>query len=317
MFTEKSKENWHMKENLHLLELLQNAPPFANAYIDSSQHSQNVIYLNINALLLSKDCVKYPLHFINNGLIAQDQKIIEQYSGVSEGYRYNFNLLKPSEMQNIETNYSFTFFGELLHDFYPCFIPKLFSTRPFTPTSNHPKLDYNQQRLIHLLPSEMHSSRPDDAYDELEICLDNALYDHPIFTKQEGTRTYELFVNNKFNTLDWHLQNSSSLNEIILFLDQIKTTYACMFEDKSRHSDTIDCFINEIINHRKNMKIQDAKPLEINGIMNHCSILSFYDIDLNFKVVSKSINHSRQIAAVLAYVYLLIKELRPKCYNNA
>jgi hypothetical protein len=38
-----SEEYRPMMECFHLLELIQNAPPYANAYIDSSQHSENVI----------------------------------------------------------------------------------------------------------------------------------------------------------------------------------------------------------------------------------------------------------------------------------
>lgn len=321
MFTAKTSKENTLLTDPHLLSLIQNAPPFANAYIDSSQYSENVTYLNIKALQLSETCVQYPLHFINHGLMAKDQQIIEEYRGVSKGYRYHFHNLQKTENQSNDTNYSFTFFGELLHDFYPCFIPNLFRTKPLTPTKNHPKLTYNQQRFIDLLPSKMYSSRPENADDELEIDLDNTLYDHSIFTKHEGTRTYDLLVDSNSNVLEWHLQNPTSSNEIQearLFLDEIKTAYSCMFIDKSLHADTIDCFINEIINHRKNMKIQDMKPtIEINGIKHNFSLLSFYDIDLNFQVFSKNINHSRQVSAILAYVYLLIKELRPKCYKNS
>lgn len=320
MLTGKRHPNPLMDECFHLLEIIQNAPPFANAFIDSSQHSDDVIYININAVQLHEDCVQYPFNFIKNGVISKDQHILERHSGVSNGYHYNFNLLNPSENKNDDTNYRFTFFGELLHEFYPGFLPNLFRTKAFTPTANHPKLSNIQQRLVNLLPSEMHSPRPANTNDELEICLDNTLYEHPIFKKQEASRTYELLVDGNFHTIDWNVLNpdsSKEINEAKLFLDQIKKTYSCLLVNNPYQVEVVEWFINDIINYRKNIKIQqEAHPLEFNGITYHSFILSFYDIDLNFNIRSTNINYSRQVAVVLAYVYLLITGFRPKCYYN-
>lgn len=300
----------------HLLELVQNAPPFANAYINSTQYSQHVTYLKINALHRHEDSVKYPFHFLNIDLMDANQQVIEEFHGTSHGRRYNFCILENPENQPIDTDCEFIFIGETLQELYPTFLPPLFKTKCFTPTKEHA---YNQQELLDLLPSEMYSSRPLRSDYDLEIDLDNVLYDHPLFSKHQGTRTYDLFVDSTPEGLEWYLQNPNSSREIQeakLLLNDIKTAYSCMFVDKSNHFDTIDCFINEIINHRKNMKVQEIKPLEVNGIEHKCSLLCFYDIDLNFKVFSKNLNHSRQVTAIIGYIYLLIKELRPKCYKT-
>lgn len=308
--------------NPHVLALIHNAPPLANAYIDSSLYSKNVEYLKINALQLFENFLQYPVHFFNENLMDKNQQIIEEYYGVSEGSRYHFYKLQEPENQSDQsddTNYRLTFIGEVLESLYPNFLPHLFRTKPFTPTKNHPKLTNTQQMLIKLLPSKMYSSRPQSAYDELEINLDNALYDHPLFNKHEGTRTYDLFVDGNPNGLELYLQNPDSLTEIQeaqVFLDEIRTAYSCMFVDKSRHADEITYFVDEIINHRKDIKIEEITPIEINGVEHKCSLLSFYDIDLKFKFFSKNYNDSLQAAAILAYIYLLIKELRPKCYKN-
>lgn len=310
----------------HILSLINNAPPLANAYINSSQYSEHVSYLKINSLQLSNSCVQYPVHFFNQNLMNKNEEVIEEYRGISEGYRYDFcKLRKNGEIDESDNSlYSFNFIGEDLQTLYPNFLPALFRTKAFRPTKSHPKLTYNQQRLIDLLPSEMYFSRPQDASDELEIDLDNALYDHPLFNKFEGNRTYELFVESSPEGLKWYMHNPSSspeIQEAQKFLDEIRTAYSSMFVDKSEFKESlfteeVGCFTTEIINARKDIKIEELNQVIMNGIEYKCFLLSFYDIGLNFTVFSKDLNHSRQGAAILAYIYMLIKQLRPKCFKN-